>query len=84
MKILTEASRIRYYFNVLIVFEGYAFSGGGQKIVRVDVSADQGVNWHTAKFTYQTDVKPPRHYSWSLWCCDVPVPKGKNVSLILY
>ncbi|XP_044757675.1 sulfite oxidase, mitochondrial-like isoform X2 [Coccinella septempunctata] len=67
--------------NGKINIKGYAFSGGGQKIIRVDVSADQGENWHTAKFTYQTDVKPPRHYSWSLWCCELPAPKGKNCEI---
>ena len=27
---------------------GYAFSGGGQSIIRVDVSADGGATWTTA------------------------------------
>lgn len=27
---------------------GYAFSGGGRKIIRVDVSADRGRTWTTA------------------------------------
>ncbi|XP_045468976.1 sulfite oxidase, mitochondrial-like isoform X2 [Harmonia axyridis] len=67
--------------NGKINVKGYAFSGGGQKILRVDVSSDQGVTWHTAEFTYQDPIKPPRHYSWSLWCCDVPVPKGKNCEI---
>jgi len=28
--------------------KGYAWSGGGQGIIRVDVSADGGKTWHTA------------------------------------
>jgi sulfite oxidase len=39
--------------NVLILYvpaqvRGYAFSGGGQSIIRVDVSADGGATWTTA------------------------------------
>lgn len=29
--------------------KGYAWSGGGQGIIRVDVSADGGKTWHTAE-----------------------------------
>lgn len=29
--------------------KGYAWSGGGQGIIRVDVSADGGTTWHTAQ-----------------------------------
>jgi len=28
---------------------GYAYSGGGQPIIRVDVSADGGASWTTAQ-----------------------------------
>ena len=28
---------------------GYAYSGGGQPIIRVDVSADDGTTWTTAE-----------------------------------
>ena len=32
-----------------IQVHGYAFSGGGQSIIRVDVSADGGATWTTAE-----------------------------------
>ncbi|KAJ5109620.1 hypothetical protein N7532_002265 [Penicillium argentinense] len=49
-----------------MVVEGYAFSGGGRKIVRVDVSIDNGKTWTQAK------IEPHKHlghktWSWSLW-----------------
>jgi sulfite oxidase len=31
-----------------IVVKGYAWSGGGKGIIRVDVSADGGKNWQSA------------------------------------
>ena len=31
-----------------IVMSGWAWSGGGRGIVRVDLSVDNGVTWHTA------------------------------------
>ena len=34
---------------LLPTVRGYAFSGGGHAIVRVDVSADGGKTWQTAE-----------------------------------
>ncbi|KAG9509648.1 Sulfite oxidase, mitochondrial, partial [Fragariocoptes setiger] len=59
--------------------KGYAWSGGGKTIVRVDLSIDNGNNWITAKL-----LRPPideaqrfrnRDWSWSLWAADIPIPK---------
>jgi hypothetical protein len=33
------------------MIQGYAYSGGGRGIVRVDVSCDGGLNWKTASLT---------------------------------
>lgn len=52
---------------------GYAFSGNGQRIVRVDVSADDGKSWTTASLQQET-AKPGRDWSWTLWSAPVPVP----------
>lgn len=57
--------------------KGYAWSGGGRKIVRVDVTNDQGETWHTANLDDQdTNAKDGRHWSWTLWSVDLPVQKG--------
>ncbi|XP_045468977.1 sulfite oxidase-like isoform X1 [Harmonia axyridis] len=61
-----------------ITAKGYAWSGGGQEIVRVDVSCDGGKTWHVAKFDFHDANKSPQHWSWTLWSCDLPVPKGTN------
>ncbi|CAG9582011.1 unnamed protein product [Danaus chrysippus] len=51
--------------------QGYAYSGGGAKIVRVEVSTDRGATWREARL--RSDSAPPReHYSWTLWDVDLP------------
>lgn len=59
--------------NGKINVKGYAWSGGGQKIVRVDVTADGGKTWHVANFDHQDSVSPPKHWAWTLWSVDIPV-----------
>ncbi|XP_050506196.1 sulfite oxidase-like [Diabrotica virgifera virgifera] len=56
-----------------ITVKGYAWSGGGQKIVRVDVTIDGGKTWHVAKFDHQDKTPPPKHWSWTLWSIEIPV-----------
>ena len=55
-----------------IVVKGYAVSGGGRGINRVDVSADGGKTWVDA------ELQPPdqpygRHWAWTQWHAKVPV-----------
>ncbi|PRW45406.1 sulfite mitochondrial [Chlorella sorokiniana] len=60
----TEAIKVR----------GYAWSGAGVPIARVDVSAD-GATWTVARFT-ASEVRPSgRQWAWTLWEADVPVPE---------
>nr|CAI5859725.1 unnamed protein product [Callosobruchus analis] len=64
-----------------IFVKGYAWSGGGQKIIRVDVSADDGKTWHVANVDAQDSSDPPRHWSWTLWSLNIPVDQNsKTVS----
>ena len=44
----------------LLQVTGYAYSGGGQPIIRVDVSADGGANWTTAQLR-PIDARRYRH-----------------------
>ena len=63
-----------------IPLKGYAYSGGGKGILRVDVSIDGGKNWHTAELNHCRDQDVDNMYSWTLWECTVPIPqnhKGK-------
>ncbi|KAJ8943701.1 hypothetical protein NQ314_009674, partial [Rhamnusium bicolor] len=60
-----------------IFIKGYAWSGNGQKIVRVDVTADGGKTWYIADLYLQDTALPPQHWSWTLWSINIPV--GKNL-----
>ncbi len=54
--------------------QGYAYSGGGRGIVRVDVSADGGRTWKTANLTAGSEQPLDRAWGWTFWECDVDVP----------
>lgn len=62
---------------------GYAYSGGGKNIVRVDISADDGSNWITATIfddqgratNEEINQKRNRTWSWCRWSVDIPVPE---------
>jgi sulfite oxidase len=55
--------------------QGYAWSGGGRGIVRVDVSADEGKTWNTAELQ-PTGQPLHRTWAWTLWKAQVPLPEG--------
>lgn len=55
---------------------GWAWSGGGRGIVRVDVTTDRGENWITAKLKKIPDQKPGREWAWSHFDAQVPIPEG--------
>lgn len=59
-----------------VTVKGYAWSGGGKKIIRVDVTVDQGKTWHVANLDFQDEkAEPPQHWAWTLWSIKVPVDK---------
>ncbi|XP_041975205.1 sulfite oxidase, mitochondrial [Aricia agestis] len=65
-----------------IDIKGYAYSGGGAKILRVDVSLNGGASWEEAELV--TDPAPPRrHYAWALWSARLrlPDPKASTVDI---
>lgn len=53
------------------MFLGYAWSGGGRGIVRVDISLDQGKTWHVAELVDPTSVS--RQWAWTRWQINLPV-----------
>ncbi|KAJ8935784.1 hypothetical protein NQ314_012634 [Rhamnusium bicolor] len=71
--------------NGHIHLKGYAWSGGGQKIVRVDVTADGGKTWHVANLDLQDTALPPQHWAWTIWSIKIPVEKDlNNVRIFIY
>mmetsp|Transcript_27669 Transcript_27669/g.94435 ORF Transcript_27669/g.94435 Transcript_27669/m.94435 type:complete len:490 (-) Transcript_27669:114-1583(-) len=55
---------------------GFAYSGGGRGIVRVDVSADGGETWHTAELKDGSKQPAGRAWAWTLFEAAVPLPEG--------
>jgi sulfite oxidase len=63
-----------------ITIQGYAYSGGGRAIIRVDVSIDNGETWEEAC------LKPPKKlsyssYGWTLFEKKVKVPEDAPFQL---
>ena len=58
-----------------VELKGYAYSGGGRRIARVEVSADGGKTWTQADLN-QVDQPQYRSWAWTLWTCEVPMPKS--------
>eukprot|EP00127_Corallochytrium_limacisporum_P003041 Clim_evm88s144 gene=Clim_evmTU88s144 len=64
------------------VLRGYAFSGGGNGIQRVDVSLDGGKTWEVAELSTEADEMeardiPSKDYAWATWRYDASL-KAKN------
>lgn len=56
------------------LIQGYAYSGGGRGIVRVDVSSDAGKNWVTANLRSGKEQPMDRAWAWTFWDCVVDIP----------
>jgi len=68
--------------NCEVTVRGFAWSGGGRGIVRVDVSGDGGETWCQAELTEGSEQKPNRAWAWTFWEADVMVPANKIGSTI--
>lgn len=56
--------------------KGYAYSGGGRGIIRVDVSIDGGKTWKNAKLIEGSEQPLDRAYAWTFWELDVDIPES--------
>lgn len=61
--------------DLTVTVKGYAWSGGGNGIIRVDVSTDGGKTWQDANLK-KVHQQSGRAWAWTLWECDVEIPKG--------
>ncbi|XP_004069293.1 sulfite oxidase, mitochondrial isoform X2 [Oryzias latipes] len=62
-----------------LTVKGYAWSGGGREVVRVDVSLDGGQTWQVAKLrssdeAHEAPPPPGRAWAWKLWELTAPLP----------
>lgn len=56
-----------------ITVKGYAWSGGGRSIIRVDVSMDGGRTWSEAELTPSDRRSLYKSWDWTLWQIKLPV-----------
>jgi sulfite oxidase len=59
--------------NGFITVKGYAWSGGGRSIIRVDVSMDGGKTWSEAELTPSHRSSLYKSWDWTLWQIKLPV-----------
>jgi len=64
-----------------VSFKGVAWSGGGRKIERVDVSIDGGKNWIAAELFKPIDQRYNHHWAWTQFHQTVPLPKEMQEKL---
>uniref|UniRef100_A0A8D0BJM4 Sulfite oxidase, mitochondrial n=1 Tax=Salvator merianae TaxID=96440 RepID=A0A8D0BJM4_SALMN len=65
-----------------LTVKGYAWSGGGREVIRVDVSLDGGKSWKVAKLTGEEQL-PGRAWAWKLWQLNTCVPAGtKELNIV--
>jgi len=50
--------------------------------VRVDVSADDGLTWHTATLGEGSDQPLSRAWAWTFWEAELPVPAAGMSKLV--
>lgn len=60
---------------------GYAYSGNGRGIRRVDVSCDDGKTWSEAEMDKEF-VDDGRNFDWTLWKTSVRIDSTDNAVLL--
>lgn len=65
--------------------KGWAYSGGGRGIVRVEVSVDGGKSWQVADLGEGSKQRLNRAWAWTFFSASVPIPpelQGKTTSVV--
>lgn len=66
-----------------VTVRGYAWSGGGRGIVRVDVSSDGGKTWHVADMEQDSKQTVDKMWAWTVWTATVPLSTtDSNVEIV--
>merc|ERR1712212_1391967 len=62
-----------------VLVSGYAWAGGGRRILRVDLTGDGGKTWTQAHTLRQDSTRSPSHWGWTLWEGKVSVGESNQV-----
>ena len=52
---------------------GYAYSGGGHKVTRVEVSFDQGKTWELCTLSHLPPNHAGKYWTWCHWTFEAPI-----------
>jgi nitrate reductase (NAD(P)H) len=47
---------------------GYAYDGGGRKVIRVEITVDDGETWNQCDVLYPQDYEPQHGFKWYVMC----------------
>lgn len=72
---ITNVLRVKDSNNTTV--KGFAFSGGGRRIDRVDVSGDGGKTWRQADLG-KDKAKGSKRWAWTLWSIEWPEDELKS------
>ena len=64
--------------NNKLTIKGYAYSGGGRGIIRVDVSIDGGKTWKEAELLEGNEQNKNSSWAWTLWKLDIELPNFRD------
>uniref|UniRef100_A0AC35UGF7 Sulfite oxidase n=1 Tax=Rhabditophanes sp. KR3021 TaxID=114890 RepID=A0AC35UGF7_9BILA len=59
---------------------GYAWSGGGRGVIRVEVSCDGGKTWQSAELEQDPEQNVEEMWAWTLWKTTVKIPEDARGS----
>eukprot|EP00934_Nitzschia_sp_Nitz4_P003542 Nitzschia sp. Nitz4//scaffold320_size20398//10095//12176//NITZ4_008677-RA/size20398-augustus-gene-0.2-mRNA-1//1//CDS//3329547756//3532//frame0 len=67
--------------RVMMKVKGWAWAGGGRKIVRVDITGDDAKSWTSAELLEGNTQRPGRAWAWTFWECEVPALVKEDMSV---
>jgi sulfite oxidase len=66
-----------------VTVEGYAYSGGGRAIVRVDISVDGGKSWDQAELLEDSQAKGSKAWCWKRWRYSGALVQEANATILV-
>jgi hypothetical protein len=69
---------------VMMKVRGWAFSGGGRNVVRVDVTGDRAKSWISADLLDGNEQRYGRSWAWTFWETKVPAQVQDDGSVHIY
>lgn len=57
-----------------VTFRGYAYTGGGRMVTRVELTSDGGATWRQAEVhRFEKPTEYGRHWCWVQWTAKLPI-----------